>query len=422
MAAKGVPVRLLLLGALLGVPAAASAVLFESVLHGATTLVWHGIPDGFGWSEPKWWYVVLVPAVAGVLVAGTLRMPGKGGHTALEGLSMDPPALIGLPSVLAAGIISLAGGVVLGPEAPILALGLAVGVATSRLTEGSDETTTRTLALAGAFAAMAGLFGGSLALALFFFEGLTKAGNLPAPAIARVMLPGFLGSGVGALIFTGVHNWSGVHEQSLALPGLAAYPTVRLVDVAWCLVLAAVITVGMIAIRAAARSVDARVRLPVLSRLVIAGLAIGAIATVFRALADRPVDFVLFSGQASTGDYIAEGSAGVLIAVIGFKGLGYLVSLASGFRGGPIFPSVSLGVAVGALAANVLPGLALTPAIVAGVAAGATAAVGLPFFGALLAVLLAGGEAAETAPIAVIASVVAWALVTFAVNRMDEAG
>jgi chloride channel protein, CIC family len=56
------------------------------------------------------------------------------------------------------------------------------------------------------------------------------------------------------------------------------------------------------------------------------------------------------SGRRALPAYAAETSAGVLVAVLVFKGLAYAVSLGSGFRGGPIFLAVVLGVAVGALA------------------------------------------------------------------------
>jgi H+/Cl- antiporter ClcA len=408
--------RSLLAGAVIGVPAAAAAVLFESLLHAATTLVWTNVPDSLGWHEPAWWYVLLVPAVAGIVVALALRLPGHGGRSALEGLSMQPARPIELPSVLAAGLVSLAGGIVLGPEAPILALGLALGLVGWKLARLAGQEA-MPLALAGAFAAMAALFGGPLPVALFFFESLSGTGAIPAAAIGRTLLPGFVAAGIGALIFTGVANWPGVHEQSLGLPGLPHYETVKLVDVLWTLPLAA--AVGFVAAKArpaAAALAARRTRIPV-ARLVLSGLVVGLLAVVFRALTDRPVGFVLFSGQAAAGSYIAEGSAGVLLAVVAFKGAGYVVSLASGFRGGPIFPAVSLGCAAGALAAQVLPGFALTPAVVAGLAAGATAVVELPFFGALLATLLSGSAAADTAPIAIIAAVTAW----FVVSRSDRA-
>jgi H+/Cl- antiporter ClcA len=237
---------------------------------------------------------------------------------------------------------------------------------------------------------------------------LCATSGLPAVAVWRMLLPGFVAAGVGALVFTGVAEWPGVHEQSLAMPGLPAYPTVRLVDLAWCLPLAAgvaavVVSVRRTAVKGAARAAS----VSPLARLVIAGIAVGALAAVFRVLSDRPVDLVLFSGQPAMGALITEGSAGVLLAVVAFKGLGYALSLAGGFRGGPIFPAVALGLAAGVLGAQVLPGLDLAPAAVAGVAAGAAAVVGLPIFGAVLAILLAG-HPADTAPIAILASMTSW--------------
>ena len=71
----------------------------------------------------------------------------------------------------------------------------------------------------------------------------------------------------------------------------------------------------------------------------------------------------------------------------------------------------------GVLASIVLPGLELTPAVIAGLAAAASAVLGLPFFGALLAALLAGSAAAETIPVAIIAAVIGWLVATALKNR-----
>jgi hypothetical protein len=127
-------------------------------------------------------------------------------------------------------------------------------------------------------------------------------------------------------------------------------------------------------------------RIPPVVLLVGAGLAVGLLAVGFRAIASQSVSLVLFS----------------------FKGAAYALSLGTGFRGGPTFPAVALGVAVGVLASILLPGLDLTPALIAGLAAAASAALGLSSFGALLA----GSAAAETIPIAVIASVIGWLMAT----------
>jgi H+/Cl- antiporter ClcA len=124
---------------------------------------------------------------------------------------------------------------------------------------------------------------------------------------------------------------------------------------------------------------------------------------------------VLFSGETSLGAIIAESSAGVVVALLIAKALGYAISLAAGFRGGPTFPAVTLGVLAGVLGGLVLPGMDLTPAVAAGLAAGAAAALRLPIFGALLTALMIGSGASQTVPIAVVGSVVGW-LAAEAVN------
>ena len=143
-----------------------------------------------------------------------------------------------------------------------------------------------------------------------------------------------------------------------------------------------------------------------------AGLVVGGLAVGFRAVTGQPVDLVLFSGENALPQVIAETSAGVLALLVLVKGAAYALSLGAGFRGGPTFPAVTLGVATGVLGSILLPGLDLTPAVIAGLAAAASAALGLSFFGALLAALLAGSAAAETVPIAVIASVIGWLVAT----------
>lgn len=400
-------VRVLLLAALVGVPAAAAAVLFSSALHGMESLVWHDLPDAAGWTEPPWWFVMAVPALAGVIVAAALRLPGHGGHAAVEGLSLAEVPLRYLPSILLASLASISLGLVLGPEAPLVALGLALGLVAGRLVK-DGPTETQILAFAGGYAALSTVFGGPLTSALLLFEVVAASGKFPSAQLGRLLVPGFVAAGVGSLIFTGVRDWPGVHEFVMKLPELPAYPTVQLADLGWCLLVAAVAAAVVVASQAGASSLAARAKPWPSLALVGGGLFVGLAAVVFRELADRPVDLVLFSGVGALGPMIAEGSAGVLVALLVAKGLAYAVSLGAGFRGGQVFPAVTLGVAVAVLAQDLLPGLALTPAVVAGVAAGAAASIRAPFFGALLAALLVGSAASETMPIAVIAAVTGW--------------
>ena len=404
--------RILVIAALLGVPVALGSAAFMSLTHGLTTLMWTTIPDTAGWKTPPGWYVLAVPATAGLLVAAAIRMPGRGGESAVKGIALEPLSPVQLTSALLAALASLGLGLVLGPEAPLTALGLTAGLVAAR-SLGPEASGRQILVISGAFAAISTVFGGPLPSALLLFELVARSGMVPSAALGSVLLPGFLASGTAALVFTGVDHWPGVSEAALRLPPLPDYTTIRLVDLAWCLLVALVAAGVAAGARRLARAVDQRAaRIPPVVLLVGAGLAVGLLAVGFRAITSQSVSLVLFSGESALPQVIAETSAGVLALLVIVKGAAYALSLGSGFRGGPTFPAVALGVAVGVLGSIVLPGLDLTPAVIAGLAAAASAALGLSFFGALLAALLAGSAAAETIPIAVIASVIGWLVAT----------
>ena len=404
-------VRTLVLAALLGMPVAFAAVLFQTAIHDVIHLVWDVIPDELGWSEPSWWYVVLVPGLAGLLVAAAVRLPGHGGHSPLEGLGAEPIPPIALTSILPAALATLGLGLVLGPEAPLIALGLALGALSVRLIR-VEGTGAQLLVLAGAFAAIAALFGGPLVAAFLLFEVTAASGKVPAQQIGRALLPGFVAAGTGALVFTGVAGWAGLHQMNLALPSLPPYESLRITDLAWCLLLAVVIAALVVVIRHLAHGMEAQSVLGPAGLLVVAGLAVGALAVAFRATTDQPVDLVLFSGQAELPAVVAEGSASVLILLVVAKGLAYALSLGTGFRGGPVFPAIAVGVATAMAAANVFPGLHTTPAVAAGIAAGTTAVLRVPFTAVLLVSLLMGASAFDVAPIAVLAAAMAWLVAT----------
>jgi H+/Cl- antiporter ClcA len=89
-----------------------------SLSHGLTTLVWTTIPDDAGWTAPPWWYVLAVPAIAGLLVAAAARLPDHGGEPAVAGIALEPLSPVQLLSALVAALFTLGLGLVLGPEAP----------------------------------------------------------------------------------------------------------------------------------------------------------------------------------------------------------------------------------------------------------------------------------------------------------------
>jgi H+/Cl- antiporter ClcA len=128
---------------------------------------------------------------------------------------------------------------------------------------------------------------------------------------------------------------------------------------------------------------------------------------------------VLFSGQTGIPELIREGSTSVLLTLLAAKALGYAICLGCGFRGGPVFPAIFLGVGLGALAVvwfDVSP----TLAVAVGAAAGMASTTRLLFSSLLLAALLTGREGLDAMPAAVLAACTAW-VVTMALGRRTAA-
>jgi chloride channel protein, CIC family len=201
--------RVLVVAAALGVPAALGAAGLMAAIHGVTTLAWTDVPDAAGWTSPPAWYVIVVPALGGLLVALALRLPGHGGHPAVGDLGLDPLPPIGVLSALAAGLASLGLGLVLGPEAPLIALGLTAGLVAARALR-SPASSGQMIVIAGAFATISTVFAGPLPSALLLFEMAARKAMVPAAVMGAALVPGFLASGTAALVFTGVDDWPGV--------------------------------------------------------------------------------------------------------------------------------------------------------------------------------------------------------------------
>ena len=97
--------------------------------------------------------------------------------------------------------------------------------------------------------------------------------------------------------------------------------------------------------------------------------------------------------------------------MIGCKGLAYAISLGT-FRGGPVFPALFLGTAVG-LVVDGLPGFSTTPAVAVGIGAATAAGLRLPLTAVVLATVLCAKPAYGAAPLVIVGVVVAY-MVTIA--------
>ena len=125
---------LLLLAAIVGVIASLAAFGFLTLLHDLRGWIFDDLPGAFGFdSAPDWWSLPVL-AIAGLVVAFAIaRLPGQGGHVPVHGLDPEPTQPIELPGVLVAALATIGFGLVLGPEAPLIALGGGLGFLAVRL-------------------------------------------------------------------------------------------------------------------------------------------------------------------------------------------------------------------------------------------------------------------------------------------------
>ncbi len=260
------------------------------------------------------------------------------------------------------------------------------------------------ISTAGSFSAISALFGGPLVAAILLLE----AGVGLGASLIPILIPGLVAASIGYLIFLGLGDWGGLESTPLTVPGLPVYDGVHLRD----LVLAIGIGVGVALLVEVVRRLGAlvegpgRVRIGMPALLLGGGLAVGALALVADGLGASSQD-VLFSGQASIPGLLAEDSTRIVLVLLAAKALGYAVCLGCGFRGGPVFPAIFLGVAVAMLAVIAFD-MSPTLALAVGTAAGTAAMTRLVFASLLFAGLLVGTAGLETIPVAALGTVAAW--------------
>ena len=259
--------------------------------------LWTDIPaNAFGGQAP-WYYLLILPVVAGVIVA--LLRRGADGHNPLGGLSTEPVTARDYPFVLASILATLAGGLVLGPEVALISTGSVIGWIIGTRTPGADVNRT---ALIGAFSALA-----ALAIEPIEYGGIN------------------IGDGYSL-------TWQGL-----------LWAVVAAVATAVLLSIVRLIARGIVHVRGGDR--------PIIWHLALGGLVVGLGAWGFQTWAGEPVDLVLTSGEQLILPMIQLESVGLIAAAVGVKALAYAVSMGAGFRGGPYFPAMYAGAGIGAMVA-----------------------------------------------------------------------
>jgi H+/Cl- antiporter ClcA len=413
---------LLVIAAFVGIVVSLASWCFVELIYQMQRELYHHLPSALGYHNgpPLWWSLPIL-AIAGVITALAItRLPGGGGHIPAEGLKVGgrPTQPVELPGIVLAGLASIGLGLVIGPEAPLIALGAGLAVAIVKLARRqAPSQLLLVVGAAGSFAALSFVFSSPIIAAVILIE----ATGLGRSRLPIVLIPGLVGAGIGALVSLGIGSFTGLSSSAYALGPLPLpvfhHPTAG--NFAWTIALAFVIAVVAHLIRIGGLWTQRLVKPRPLLLLPIVGLVVGGLAIAFAQISGKGVDEVLFSGQDALPGLVSGAgtwSLSALALLIAFKGLGYSMSLGS-FRGGPTFPAIFLGAAGGIMASH-LPGFPVTAAVAVGIGAGTVAILRLPLSAVVIATLLTAKTGAGAEPLTIIGVVVAY-LVTLWLSALQ---
>ncbi|MFG2293533.1 ion channel protein [Streptomyces sp. NPDC048603] len=324
------------------------ALLFVGVSAAAEQLegvLWGTLPDAVGlgpYSVP--WMMIVLTATGAVEGLVVWKVYGHAGpDPATSGLVEAPMDPRWVPGLLLAGGLTLAGGVSLGPENPIVAANVALVYALGhRVFPDWAGSLWVGLAVAGTVGA---LFGTPVAAALILTETMAAGPKDPAPLWDRLFPP--LASAAAGSLTTSL-----ISKQTFST-SLSGFSGPGWVDLLAAMVVAsAAALLGLAGVYAFpyAHRLFHTVRHPVLM-LTAGGVVLGLLA----ALGGR---LTLFKGLAETRELTEDASAygfGALLLMSVVKLAALVVAASSGFRGGRIFPAVFIGVSFGLSAHALVP-------------------------------------------------------------------
>lgn len=369
----------------IGLMAGAAGLSFTYALGRATKWLWPEEVNNDLFGGELWWIAV---ALAAGLMVGTLRRwmnvptEPKGALENIVSAHVDERSA--MPMILVS-FVSLLGGASLGPFDAGTRAGGALGGWFSDRVDADDETR-EINTLVGMNGGIGGLLTSPFLATLLISELKPPEG---AQRYNRVVAPSLVGSVFGFFVV-----WSFVGTTFLDIFAVPSYD----VEI-WHFGVA----VGLGAIGAfLSRLLGATVVLVrgwtsrisnTIVRAGVGGLALGAIAVAFPP--------TLGSGKAQLPEMIAEADSlgpWLLVGVVFAKIAAMAISLATGFIGGPVMPTLFIGGAAGVATHAIIPDLPIALTLSCLLVAVPGASIKAPFSMALLASLTVGVGAIAVAP------------------------
>jgi H+/Cl- antiporter ClcA len=401
-ARPGPYIKLLALVALLGVITALVTFTFVALVHQGTHLIWEEAALALK-VDPRL-FTIVVCTLGGLLVGLLVKVFGD--HTGIFAEVMLEFGKTGrfdyrnAPGIVITAFVSLISGASLGPEAPLADASGGIGTLMADKLK-LNEQETRTLGYSGISGMLAAFitspFGGAI-LGLESSQGETT-GRM---AYFWVLFPSLVSSGVATIVFVML---SGAFFETLyRFPAYAP----RLTDLFYAaplgLIGGAVGLLFMISLQRLKRLFEI-MKSRVVLRGVVGGLGMGLIGAF--------LPLTLFSGEAETVELIAR-SAEIGVAMLIVLGIAKLFAtsllLATGWKGGYIFPIMFAGVALGLAVSLLFPSIPVPVAVAATMAGALVAALRAPLFAALFTSALVQKETGAVIAVAVVVSALLTAL------------
>lgn len=359
-AAGAPPIRTL---ALLAIPAVIIGVVSALILWALEWVagqlehyVWSTFPAATGLNPDNGWFIFAILTLSGVAVGLVIWLvPGHGARdSATTELIAAPLKLAVIPSLILVTVLALAGGVSLGPENPIIAINTAVLVALlARLMPKVPADLILLMTAAGTIGA---LFGTPVAAALLF-TGVVAALKSGGALWDRLFLP-LAAAGAGALTM----GFLGGTSLTVNVPKLGDMQPIYFVEALGVAVAATVLGLVMVFMFPHIHRFFHGLKYPLLY-VALGGVILG----VLGAIGGQITLFKGLSQMATLVDDRGNYDFGQLTVITLVKAAALVIAAAAGFRGGRIFPSVFIGVAVGLMASALFPGIPVSLAIAGGV-------------------------------------------------------
>ncbi len=408
-ARPGPYIKLLALVVVLGLISALITFAFMALVHQGTGLIWEQAALALG-MDPRL-FTVLVCTLGGLAVGLLVKFFGD--HSGIFAEVMHEFGKTGrfdyrnAPGIVITAFVSLISGASLGPEAPLADACGGIGTLLSdRLN--LDEQETRTMGYSGVSGMLAAFITSPFGGALLGLES-AQGGATGKAAYFWVLFPSLLASAVATVVFVLL---SGTFFETLYQ--FPAY-TPRLADLLYAaplgLIGGAVGALFMASLRRLQRLFQP-MKAHVVLRGLIGGLGLGIIGAL--------LPLTLFSGEAETADLIVHAAeiGVVMLIVLGVvKLFATSLLLATGWKGGYIFPILFSSVALGLAVNLLLPSIPVAVTVAATMAGALVAALKAPLFAALFTLALVQQETSAVIAVAVVVSALLSALLALRTAR-----